>query len=217
MYHRSTLGWILVLMLMSAFPGLQSCQAQLRQRAKLQPQYEQSEYFPPGIFKLPNSPMGESHSAAFSLFLSGIQEPSLFKASSDKDAHSYRVLILESPIAHVVAVRLTIRPDGSGEFVAKTSIRNQMDSQTTGPVSASVIAAFLHTIDQANFWNLPPAETEPPDFDGISWVLEGVHRSQYHVVYRLDPEPSCYTTAAKFLLDRIAHAGFAFHDYTCSK
>jgi hypothetical protein len=215
MYQRWPLVWIVVSVLLYASSDLQAYQDQPRQRTKLQAPHEQSDYFPGGVFSLPNSPVGDSLSAGFSVFLSGIQEPSLFKATNDKDAHSYRILVLESPAANVVAVRLTIRPDGKGEFVFKSSIRNQMNSQVAGSVSVSMVDAFLHAVDQANFWSLSPAEAEPPGFDGTSWVLEGVRGGQYHVAYRLNPKPSCYTAAAKFLLDKIAHVGFAFGDYTC--
>jgi hypothetical protein len=139
--------------------------------------------------------------------LSAMDEPSLWEASKDSSAVIYRFLWLRT-FHHPVAVRLTLKADGTAYLIGKTtsgqggygpgtiSITKSVD------VSAQEIGEFTKLLDDSAFWSSP---TElPPSLnmglDGAQWLLEAAKDGEYHAVDRWSPRDGAHRKACLYLL-----------------
>lgn len=184
-------------------------------RPKLATRVQPPEYFPSGIFNTSSPSIGSAVDAVLTKLLTGMHEPSLFSPPREAGSRSYRVLVIRFPTANAFAVRLNIKAEGSAEYVAKTTRPKHALSQQSGPVPREELELFSHIIERMNFWSLPAAEPELNVVDGTLWVIEGAHDGQYHVAYRHDPRPSCYTEAAIYLLSNIGKLDVASQEHAC--
>ncbi len=109
-------------------------------------------------------------------------------------------------------VRLKVKPDGTGELVAKAE-KSLLEPGTllvnrTAEVSKSEVAKFIFLLQQAEFWSMHTDEFYAENqrlaaeasangvrramrhtMGGVSWNLEGVMGVTYHLVLRTSPGP----------------------------
>ncbi|HTS25880.1 MAG TPA: hypothetical protein VMH81_08390 [Bryobacteraceae bacterium] len=153
------------------------------------------QYFPPAV--LGRTPAEEQANAEwYTKHLKALHEPSLWELSrTDAKAEVYRFLWLRS-FHHPIAVRLVVRPSGSGWLNARMT--SGQGGYQTGRISRyskswltkAKTQSFLAAIDSVNFWNTPTLEEtgSAVHLDGAQWILEGVKGGQYHIVDRWSPE-----------------------------
>lgn len=135
-----------------------------------------------------------------------MHEPSFSEGSKDASLIAYRFLWLRS-FHNPIAIRLTIRPDGTGSLVAKvTSGRGGypagvMTQSASVEIRREEVQRFQDLLQKATFWALP---TEAPipigGLDGAEWILEGVLSGEYHVVDRWSPKKDDYAILCLYLL-----------------
>jgi len=133
-----------------------------------------------------------------------MHEPSLSEGAKDPSLVAYRFLWLRS-FHHPIAVRLTIRTDGTGTLIGKVTsgaggypagVMTQNDSVE---IPKAQVQHFQELLDKATFWTLP---TEGPlgGNDGAQWIMEGVHSGSYHIVDRWSPRMDDYASLCLDLL-----------------
>lgn len=161
-----------------------------------------------GAYFQPGTPDGEF--LASYLNLGG--EPSLFEAVRDSRLESYRLTWISST-GRLVAVRLAVKSDGSGEFVCQVASGSPIAvRKSRGEVSSIAVQTFLGLADKASFWSMrsiairPETDTQPKitAIDGTTWLLEGVRSGSYHYVHRRSPDPSFFTEVGRYLAKDIA-------------
>jgi hypothetical protein len=162
------------------------------------------QYFPKHIFSK-RADLSDFQERWYAAQLRAMHEPSLLDLAKDKSTLAYRFVWLRT-FHHPIAVRLVIRPDGTGQLTS-TEMTGAggynpgvlAHSQTRDVLNDEVIRfqALLHAID---YWSMP---TDGPGagFDGAEWILEGVHGGEYHVVTRWSPETGAYREACWYLLE----------------
>jgi hypothetical protein len=185
-----------------------------RHPGALKARSESVQYFPPGVFNVSNPSDSDATAAVFSEFLESLNEPSLI-GSNSANGNFYRLTILSFPEAKAVTLRLSIHSDDAGDLITKIGIHGKLTSQQNNGLSAEQVSSFLALIKEANFWTAASASGEGEQVDGQMWALEAHKNGVYHIVYRYNPKPSCYTQAGKFLLTKIAGIEFGFPDFTC--
>jgi hypothetical protein len=162
------------------------------------------QYFPKHIFSK-RADLSDFQARWYAAYLRAMHEPSLLDLAKDKSALAYRFVWLRT-FHHPIAVRLFIRPDGTGELTSTEMTGAggynpgvMAHSQTRDVLNDEVIRfqALLHAID---YWSMP---IEGPDagLDGAEWILEGVRSGEYHVVTRWSPETGAYREACSYLLE----------------
>ena len=155
-------------------------------------------YFPPDL------PM----SSFFSQYLAFVGEPSLLETSKNTNVVSYRLSWLGSQTGRVVAVRLIVNSDGSGEVIsAVASGIPWVVRKWNNAVSASDLQRFLQLVEDGKFWSLRPTEhNRGYGLDGTVWIVEGVRNGSYHCVYRWSPDelPSQFTEIGRYLAKDLA-------------
>jgi hypothetical protein len=121
----------------------------------------------------------------------------------------YRVVVETRPHGIPLAVRLSVKADGSGEAVVKVT-QNPRFSDTlavyrTEVVSRENVDTFLKLLVTASFWSEPVVEqidlSKPVRMGTMAagWILEGAKEGSYHVVCRsIEPQASL-TNAVMFL------------------
>ena len=146
------------------------------------PANESAVYFPTGLI---------DSSEFFSGFLRSIDEPSLVAAARDRTATMYRWETLTGQSGQMLAVRLTVKPDGSG-MVVTTRVAPHGDAPviTKREVSREDVEHFAQVVEESGFW---PAEGRGPKrregktsyvLDAGPEILEGVRGGMYHAVER---------------------------------
>jgi hypothetical protein len=155
-------------------------------------------YFPPGTIS----------AKFFSEYLSYFGEPSLFDASQDSSAHTYRLDWLSSQHGYVLTVRIVLKSEGGAEVIAvEQSPKLSIPRRTRISISAEDTKKFCELVEKADFWTMA-AEAEEDrrlyKFDASPWVFEGVRHGSYHVVLRLSPRPSAFTDMVRFLARDLA-------------
>jgi hypothetical protein len=146
------------------------------------PASESAVYFPTGLI---------DSSEFFSGFLRSIDEPSLVAAARDRTATMYRWETLTGQSGQMLAVRLTVKPDGTG-MVVTTRVAPHGDAPviTKREVSREDVEHFAKVVEESGFW---PAEGRGPKrregktayvLDAGPEILEGVRGGMYHAVER---------------------------------
>ena len=161
-------------------------------------------YFPPGAV--------DGFADYFSAYLSYIGEPSLPAAAQDPRALSYRLDWLSGQHGYVLAVRISVNPDGSAAITSVEESGTPTVLHRTQPSVSSVdVKEFLRMVENSKFWSMPAMEEENPDprrrvykLDASACVFEGVRNGSYHVVFRQGPEPSPFTEMVSFLAKNLA-------------
>ena len=161
------------------------------------------QYFPKDSFA--NDPDSSDFEARwYAKHLRAMAEPSLLDASKDRTVVAYRFLWLRT-FHHPIAVRLTIRPDGTASLVGKETTgqggykAGVVSVSKSSEVSALQVQEFLRLLQEATFWSSRTKEDAGGD-DGAEWILEGVRDGTYLVVDRWSPKTGDYRNLCLFLL-----------------
>jgi hypothetical protein len=123
-------------------------------------------------------------------------EPSLSDVS-DQETRAYRFLYLHSMRSEPIVVRISIRPDGTGEVTTKVlryrddCKRGKLTKNKKRDVPKKAVDSLLKKIEEAGFWRLPTNDSRI-GLDGSSWIVEGVNDGNYHAVNRWSPEKGTY-------------------------
>jgi hypothetical protein len=168
------------------------------------PSTERGAYFPAGLF--------DGFAFYISDFLARVGEPSLLTAEQDSSALSYRFNSMSFVPERMLAVRLSLNPDGSARiFATEESGTPRVVHRTQKSASVANVHKFLRRVEKADFWSMLPIEPDRPDaprrvykMDASIWVFEGVRNGNYHVVLRRAPESSAFTQMVDFLIEDLA-------------
>lgn len=159
------------------------------------------QYFPPGTL---------ANDAQYSKYLKALREPSLWELSQkDPQAEVYRFLWLRSA-HHPVAIRVTVRPSGSGWIYARMTSGTGgaqpggIRRSRTSWLRKGLTQEWLAAIDGVHFWELPADAKGTDRSDGAHWIFEGVRNGQYHVVERWSPADGDPARAMGVLALRLA-------------
>lgn len=137
------------------------------------------QYFPKGIL---NDVAGADEFKAgwYGTPLRAMSEPSLFELSKDKRVIAYRFLWLRT-FHHPVAIRLTIRPPGTGSLIVKVTTgaggyeHGTVSQDQSLDISKAQAQRFLTLLAKAGFWSLRTQGAVGGN-DGAEWILEGVQK-----------------------------------------
>ena len=149
------------------------------------------QYFTVGVFsKYPQ--LSESRARWYAGELRDLEEPSL-RRGKIMPATQYRLLLIP-PFTPSLVVRVSVKPDGTGELLAKLGTKRSSGGETvprqqTLLVSPEQMSKFLSLLHEANFWSLPAARYEGTLVrvaDGKVWLLEASKGGRYHIVNRSD-------------------------------
>jgi hypothetical protein len=161
-------------------------------------------YFPPGAV--------DSFGSFFSSYLGSFGEPSLLAAAQDPSALSYRLNWLSAQHGYVLAIRISMNPDGSGRITTVEQPPSAARLQRTQlDVSSADGNKFLQMVERARFWSMPAVEQQDPEpghrvykMDASSWAFEGVRKGSYHVVFRQGLDPGPFKEMVRFLANGLA-------------
>ena len=148
----------------------------------------------------------DSPAYGYSLHLSFMEEPSLFKMAESKDREVYRFLWLRSFHAPF-SFRLHVRPDGTGFLFVKSTNRGgfgRIDLSKILNLDERPVNRFITALEDLRFWILPTSDPSRTGLDGAQWLLEGVKASKYHIVNRWSPEDGQFR---QLMLDLVALSG----------
>ena len=119
----------------------------------------------------------------------------------------YRISCFPS-FAPPVIVRLHVNESGDGiAFLNRWGGRRALDDRryfregTPYDVSAPDVSKFLALVKSIDFWNMRPEPDSPPDYDGSTWVLEGIRNGEYHEVSRRSPKHGDFRDAGLLLMN----------------
>jgi hypothetical protein len=151
----------------------------------------QTRDFPKGSLG-PTPQQDEFKQAWYSSELRALQEPSLFASAENRNTECYRFLWLRT-FHHPIAVRLNVRPDGSGVLSVKVASGTagfspgSLRENRTVAVNQQQVRAFQIQVDQVGFWRLG-REVKSGGNDGSQWIIEAVKDGKYHLVDRWSPK-----------------------------
>jgi hypothetical protein len=164
-------------------------------------------YFPPEAL--------DGSSGFFYVFLRSVGEPSLLAMmADDPNATAYRFDWVAGQAGMMLAVRLSVNSDGSGDATSVVSGYGKppVVNRTQHPVSKAYVDKFSELVAWTDFWSTSHVEKANPDLHGGSntldadtWVLEGVRNSRYRAELRRAPAPGRFTDMVHFLLKDIAN------------
>ncbi len=107
-------------------------------------------------------------------------------AQHDPGAEAYRLLWLRES-DRPASIRFVKKPGGTGWFYRRMTSgqgASQPGRLTEYGMSwswKSRSEAFLNTVANAGFWNLPAPVDTVPAVCGSHWILEGIKNGKYHV------------------------------------
>jgi len=166
------------------------------------------QYFPTGVFsEYPD--IADSRARGVAKFLRAIGEPSLLDAAKNKSSDSYRLLWLRT-FNQPIAIRLTIRPDGTGQLMGvEMTGKSGFDLGVVATteiveVSQDQIHQFQDLLQTTEYWSMPTLDVrlhEERIRDGADWILEGSRDGRYHVVARTSPSIGTYRDACLYLIN----------------
>jgi hypothetical protein len=128
----------------------------------------------------------------FSSELHILGEPSLLELSKDTAVESYRFLWLRT-FNQPIAVRLDIKPDGTGILTTKVGngeagfpyTSKALIKNVARGVSRNEVQSFLKRMDELRFWSVPTlVEGNQTGTDGSEWIIEAVKAGSYHTAER---------------------------------
>jgi len=162
------------------------------------------EFFPPDTIGFSNF---------FSQYLNYFGEPSLLAAAQDPNSFSYRLDAVGGTRGYVIAVRLSLKKDGSAQiFISQhwpspdPEVRTVV-TRTVKDAPAADVKIFLQMVQRVDFWSMRP-ELDPHktgyELDADTWVFEGVRNGSYHVVLRNGPDRNSFTDMVRFLTKNLA-------------
>jgi hypothetical protein len=156
----------------------------------------QQTYFPKKAFGGSDARSDELLAGWFSHELKVLKEPSLLELAKDGHSESYRFLWLRT-FHHPIAVRLDVKPDGTGNLTTKVGSGHAGFPRTGGQVVENVsrsltheqTGAFLAKVDELRFWSVPShIQGDQTGTDGSEWIIEGAKAGKYHVAARWSPD-----------------------------
>jgi hypothetical protein len=124
--------------------------------------------------------------------LQALNEPSLWEMKSSPSTHAFRFLWLRT-FHHPIAVRIELKPDGTG--ILTTKVANGAGGYSPGTLTQdksrtlakAEVDAFLVKVEKSGFWAAPNPVNDQEGTDGSQWIIEGVRNGKYHVVDRWSP------------------------------
>jgi hypothetical protein len=122
----------------------------------------------------------------------GLDEPSLFALAGETTAQAYRLLWLRT-FHHPIAVRVDIKPDGTGVLTTKMSSGaggyspGKLVQNSSRKLDGVEVKQLLALIERVGFWAAPNPVTDQTGTDGSQWVIEGLKSGNYHVIDRWSP------------------------------
>ena len=168
------------------------------------------QYFPGGTFSDSSETDGAKDFTArwYSKHLRAMSEPSLSDASKGKTLVTYRFLWLRT-FHHPIAIRLSIRPDGTGLLIGKMMSGQggyepgRLAQKSSVEVSEPEVQQFLSLLQRASFWTSKTEDSQPGTvgLDGAQWILEGVKGGTYHIVDGWSPGKDDYSRVCLYLLE----------------
>ncbi len=142
----------------------------------------------------------------YSKFLSSMNEPSLWQASSSSSLQAYRFLWLRT-FHQPVVVRMEIDESETGLLIAKVTDgkggyeTGKLIFNETSRLSNQDVEEFILRLNELDFWELPTIdESGAFGVDGSQWVLEGFKNSKHHVLNRWSPKEGAFKETALMLL-----------------
>ena len=93
--------------------------------------------------------------------LASLSEPSVFEASKDTSAFSFRVSYFSPVPEREIAVRLVVNPDGSGLIVSAVSSGAASGvKRAKNNVSIADVNKLLQLLAKVDFWSIPTTEND---------------------------------------------------------
>jgi hypothetical protein len=141
-------------------------------------------------------------------FLQLMGEKPLVETTGPQAAQVYRLFVQTRPHGIPVVVRLTVRPDGTGEVVSKMAqsprFAGVLAVNRIAKLSREDVDEFLKHLGDSGFWSM--AVHEPIDVHHVlmgepGWMLEGEKGGSYHVVCRGTSSLASLKKAVMFLVD----------------
>jgi hypothetical protein len=169
---------------------------------------QQSRDFPKGSLG-PTRQQDEFKQTWYSTELKALQEPSLSAMAENRGAECYRFLWLRT-FDHPIAVRLDVKPDGSGVLSTKIASGSagfnagELERSTITVIDRQQVNMFKGRVDQAGFWQLGPAGNIEGE-DGSQWIIEGIKEGHYHLVDRWSPKGGGVRALGLTLAIELAH------------
>lgn len=162
-------------------------------------------YFPPDQIQVPIAAVA----------LASLGEPSFFEASKDMSVVAFRLSYFSPVPERMVAVRLVVNVDGSGQVAsAVSSGAGSGIKRSQNSVSVADVSGFLQLLTRVEFWSMPSSEgseqktdaagRKPYVMDGAFLTVEGVQQGSFHYVSRLNPKPGSITELACHLAADLA-------------
>jgi hypothetical protein len=151
------------------------------------------DYFPDGKFD------SSDVDQWYGKYLASMEEPSLYKiAQKDSSAQFFRVTYLP-PYSPFVALKLEVRPNGSGLLELKKMEQIQSNGgyvpgrivrKALMIIPAKSVTHFQALLKNINFWHLPTHSTPhgPAVLGGDMFLYESAWHGKYHVIEAPDPE-----------------------------
>ncbi len=128
----------------------------------------------------------------YSAQLNALQEPSLYEMVKISNSESYRFLWLRT-FHHPVAVRVDVKPDGTGILTVKITTGaggyrpGTISENRSQLLSKEQISTLLAMVGDVQFWKAPNPVNDQRGTDGSQWIIEGLKNGRYHVVDRWSP------------------------------
>lgn len=161
-------------------------------------------YFPPD----------QIHTPTAYVALASLGEPSFSEASKDTSFIAFRLSYFSPVPERMVAVRLVVNADGSGQVVSAFSSGTAREiRRNENSVTVADVDKLLQLLTKGEFWSMPsieaPGKTDaagrkPYVLDGAFFMVEGVQLGSFHYVSRQNPQPGSITEIACYLAKDLA-------------
>ena len=122
--------------------------------------------------------------------LRSMDQGPIYGTNDTNDEQTYRFLWLRS-FHDPITLKLSIFASGDAlltvNVLQNPGIEEWQDKLWVQEIQIEreMVASFLNTLDEINYWNLPSADADKSmQHDGAQWILEGKDGDKYHVVDR---------------------------------
>jgi hypothetical protein len=174
-------------------------------------------YFPPD----------QIHTPTAYVALASLGEPSFFEASKDTSFVAFRLSYFSPVPERMVAVRLVVNADGSGQVVSAFSSGTAKEiKRNENSVTVADVNKLLQLLTKAEFWSMPTIEAlgktdaagrKPYVLDGAFFMVEGVQLGSFHYVSRQNPQPGPITEIACYLAKDLAKPAIPLFQSGCAR
>ena len=144
-------------------------------------------------------------------YLRMMGESPLDEMASLRVQEIYRVLVETRPSNIPVVVRISVRPDGTGQLAAKSEsarLPGVLTVNRKAEVSRTDVNDFLNALKNSGFWSMPTLEEidihQPVVLGAPGWMVEGEKEGSFHAVFRTTPRLASLRGPAMFLVANLA-------------